>query len=75
MILIFICLINIITFIGNLALSRALGDFVFKKNEKKPPEEQIVTGIYICIYVCVFYLFFQSWFQNVFLMQEDNFSH
>lgn len=29
---------------GNLALSRALGDFVFKKNEKKPPEEQIVTA-------------------------------
>jgi protein phosphatase 2C family protein 2/3 len=28
---------------GNLALSRALGDFVFKKNETKPPEEQIVT--------------------------------
>lgn len=29
---------------GNLALSRALGDFVFKRNEKKRPEEQIVTG-------------------------------
>ena len=29
---------------GNLALSRALGDFVFKKNDKKRPEEQIVTG-------------------------------
>lgn len=29
---------------GNLALSRALGDFVFKKNEKKTAEEQIVTG-------------------------------
>lgn len=29
---------------GNLALSRALGDFVFKKNERKPPEEQIVTA-------------------------------
>ncbi|GIX73428.1 probable protein phosphatase 2C T23F11.1 [Caerostris darwini] len=29
---------------GNLALSRALGDFVFKKNEKKPAEEQIVTA-------------------------------
>lgn len=29
---------------GNLALSRALGDFVFKKNDKKPPEEQIVTA-------------------------------
>lgn len=29
---------------GNLALSRALGDFVFKRNENKKPEEQIVTG-------------------------------
>jgi len=29
---------------GNLALSRALGDFVFKKNNMKLPEEQIVTG-------------------------------
>lgn len=30
---------------GNLALSRALGDFIFKRNEKKKPEEQIVTGM------------------------------
>lgn len=29
---------------GNLALSRALGDFIFKRNEKKKAEEQIVTG-------------------------------
>lgn len=29
---------------GNLALSRALGDFVFKRNEKKTPQEQIVTA-------------------------------
>jgi protein phosphatase 2C family protein 2/3 len=29
---------------GNLALSRALGDFVFKKNETKKPEDQIVTA-------------------------------
>lgn len=29
---------------GNLALSRALGDFIFKKNDKKRPEEQIVTA-------------------------------
>ena len=29
---------------GNLALSRALGDFVFKRNEKKSAEEQIVTA-------------------------------
>ena len=40
---------------GNLALSRALGDFVFKKNEKKRPEEQIVTGKTV---VCC--LFFHS---------------
>ena len=30
--------------LGNLALSRALGDFIFKKNDRKPVEEQIVTG-------------------------------
>ncbi|XP_041461693.1 probable protein phosphatase 2C T23F11.1 [Lytechinus variegatus] len=30
---------------GNLALSRALGDFVFKRNTRKPPEEQIVTAV------------------------------
>ncbi|CAD7082370.1 unnamed protein product [Hermetia illucens] len=29
---------------GNLALSRALGDFVFKRNALKKPEEQIVTA-------------------------------
>ncbi|XP_014681930.1 PREDICTED: probable protein phosphatase 2C T23F11.1 [Priapulus caudatus] len=29
---------------GNLALSRALGDFVFKKNDRKRAEEQIVTA-------------------------------
>lgn len=29
---------------GNLALSRALGDFIFKKNPSKSVEEQIVTG-------------------------------
>lgn len=29
---------------GNLALSRALGDFVFKKNEDKKAEDQIVTA-------------------------------
>lgn len=29
---------------GNLALSRALGDFVFKRNDKKSPQEQIVTA-------------------------------
>ncbi len=29
---------------GNLALSRALGDFVFKRNQKKSPQEQIVSA-------------------------------
>lgn len=29
---------------GNLALSRALGDFVFKRNKNKMPEDQIVTA-------------------------------
>jgi protein phosphatase 2C family protein 2/3 len=27
-----------------LALSRALGDFIFKRNSDKRPEEQVVTG-------------------------------
>ena len=29
---------------GNLALSRAIGDFEFKKNPELPPEHQIVTA-------------------------------
>ena len=29
---------------GNLALSRALGDFIFKRNNSKVAEEQVVTG-------------------------------
>lgn len=29
---------------GNLALSRALGDFLLKRNEEKSPEEQVITG-------------------------------
>ncbi len=29
---------------GNLALSRALGDFEFKKNKELTAEEQVVTG-------------------------------
>lgn len=31
-------------FVGNLALSRALGDFEFKSAKDLPPEEQAVTG-------------------------------
>ena len=30
---------------GNLALSRAIGDFNFKSNQRLKPEEQIITGI------------------------------
>lgn len=30
--------------VGNLALSRALGDFIFKRNADKRAEEQVVTG-------------------------------
>ncbi|XP_058806893.1 probable protein phosphatase 2C T23F11.1 [Phymastichus coffea] len=30
---------------GHLALSRALGDFMFKKNDHKKPEEQIVSAL------------------------------
>ncbi|XP_016839921.1 probable protein phosphatase 2C T23F11.1 [Nasonia vitripennis] len=30
---------------GHLALSRALGDFMFKKNDDKKPEEQIVSAL------------------------------
>ncbi|KAJ8676333.1 hypothetical protein QAD02_012120 [Eretmocerus hayati] len=30
---------------GHLALSRALGDFMFKKNDRKKPEEQIVSAL------------------------------
>lgn len=29
---------------GNLALSRAIGDFEFKKSVELPPEQQIVTA-------------------------------
>lgn len=31
-------------FKGNLALSRALGDFEFKSATNLPPEQQVVTG-------------------------------
>lgn len=43
---------------GNLALSRALGDYIFKKNDQKKLDEQIVIGEY-----CIYYAsFFQSLF-------------
>lgn len=31
---------------GNLALSRALGDFIFKTNDALSAEDQVVTGMY-----------------------------
>lgn len=40
---------------GNLALSRALGDFIFKRNANKKPEEQIVTGAYFFNCNCEFF--------------------
>jgi serine/threonine protein phosphatase PrpC len=34
---------QLIPFIGNLALSRAFGDFEYKKNKALPAEDQIIT--------------------------------
>ena len=31
-------------YLGNLALSRAIGDFQFKGNHALPPEDQIITA-------------------------------
>lgn len=38
---------------GNLALSRALGDYIFKKNDQKKLDEQIVIGknLYFTYYI------------------------
>jgi protein phosphatase 2C family protein 2/3 len=36
--------VDIDTVNGNLAMSRALGDFIFKRNQGQPQQEQIVTG-------------------------------
>ena len=41
---------------GNLALSRALGDFNFKRNEQRSAEEQIVTGMMACYCLSVCFL-------------------
>lgn len=41
---------------GNLALSRALGDFGFKGNTTKRADEQIVTGDFI--FICYFYFIY-----------------
>ena len=41
---IILSIIHAHTVIGNLALSRAIGDFEFKKNYGLPPEKQIITS-------------------------------
>lgn len=43
---------------GNLALSRALGDYIFKKNDQKKLDEQIVIGEYC---VCNMQVFFSTY--------------
>jgi serine/threonine protein phosphatase PrpC len=35
---------SLIRYTGRLALSRALGDFAYKKNKMLPPEKQIITA-------------------------------
>lgn len=42
---------------GILALSRAFGDFVYKKDANVPPEEQIVTGIILTAIIQRYFLF------------------
>ena len=37
---------------GNLALSRALGDFVYKRDSHRPQDQQIVIGTVSCDPVC-----------------------
>jgi len=52
---------------GNLALSRALGDFVFKRNNMKLPEEQIVTGLSLLFAECSLHrIFVQLHKQNIY---------
>ena len=34
---------SLTVFLGNLALSRALGDFTYKRNNNIPAEDQIIT--------------------------------
>lgn len=41
---------------GNLALSRALGDFFFKRNSNKNAEDQIVTGKLIVFFFIILLL-------------------
>ncbi|CDW56014.1 protein phosphatase 2C [Trichuris trichiura] len=40
---------------GNLAMSRALGDFMYKRNDEKPAEEQIVIGVTFSSHPCQFF--------------------
>ena len=46
---------------GNLALSRALGDFNFKKNEHRSAEEQIVTGRLLVNLIVELFVFKRSY--------------
>jgi len=46
---------------GNLALSRALGDYIFKKNDQKKLDEQIVIGELFTIFLL-----------NIILLNLDN---
>lgn len=46
---------------GNLALSRALGDYIFKKNDQKKLDEQIVIGE-----------LFSMFLLNIILLNLDN---
>lgn len=41
---------------GNLALSRALGDYIFKKNDQKKLDEQVVIGelFHFCTDILIF---------------------
>ena len=66
---------------GNLALSRAFGDFLFKKNSEKSAAEQIITGVlnngisYIFQYIFiqeryVFYFMFLLLFEKKFKQQN-----
>jgi len=46
---------------GNLALSRALGDYIFKKNDQKKLDEQIVIGELLTMFLL-----------NIILLNLDN---
>lgn len=55
---------------GNLALSRALGDYIFKKNDQKRSDEQIVIGKYGYVNYDCCYLFFFYFIRNFFILVD-----